>query len=93
MPVTRNDSFGQRGRAERRLNGTSVEADPDSVSGDEAPAPAAYYAIEGGIPLRGEAQLSGAKNAATKLLMASLLTEDACVLRNMPRGLGDLSIT
>src|SRR5262249_27234448 len=92
-PVMRNEPFGQRGRARRRLNGASVEADLDSASGDGAPIGAAYYAIEGGIPLRGEARLSGAKNAATKLLMASLLTEDTCVLRNMPRGLGDLSIT
>src|SRR5262245_23642420 len=93
MPLTRNDPFGQRGRAGRRLNGASVEADLDQETGDGAQPGAAYYAIEGGIPLRGEARLSGAKNAATKLLMASLLTEDACVLRNMPRGLGDLSIT
>lgn len=53
----------------------------------------AYYLIEGGIPLTGEVRLSGAKNAATKLLVASLLTEDTCTLRNMPRGLGDVTIT
>ncbi len=52
-----------------------------------------YYAIAGGIPLRGEVRLSGAKNAATKLLIASLLTEETCVIHNAPRGLGDLSIT
>lgn len=53
----------------------------------------AHYAIEGGVPLRGEVQLSGAKNAATKLMVSTLLTEDACVIRNAPRGLGDVSIT
>jgi UDP-N-acetylglucosamine 1-carboxyvinyltransferase len=53
---------------------------------------AAYYVIEGGIPLHGEVQLSGAKNAATKLLVATLLTEDACTIRNVPRNLGDVSI-
>ncbi len=53
----------------------------------------AYYAIEGGIPLHGEVQLSGAKNAATKLLVSTLLTEDVCTIRNIPRNLGDVSIT
>ncbi|HEV8194822.1 MAG TPA: hypothetical protein VGP82_25500, partial [Ktedonobacterales bacterium] len=53
----------------------------------------AHYVIEGGIPLRGEVQLSGAKNAATKLLVSTLLTEDVCSIRNIPRNLGDVSIT
>jgi UDP-N-acetylglucosamine 1-carboxyvinyltransferase len=52
-----------------------------------------YYAIEGGVPLRGEVRLSGAKNAATKLLVASMLTDEPCVIRNAPFGLGDLLIT
>jgi UDP-N-acetylglucosamine 1-carboxyvinyltransferase len=51
------------------------------------------YVIEGGIPLRGEVPLSGAKNAITKMLVASLLTDDRCVIRNAPRHLGDVSIT
>ncbi len=53
----------------------------------------ACYRIEGGIPLRGEVRNSGAKNAATKLMVAALLTEDHCTLRNMPAGLGDVTIT
>jgi UDP-N-acetylglucosamine 1-carboxyvinyltransferase len=53
----------------------------------------AHYAITGGAPLHGEVRLSGAKNAATKLMIASLLSEDTCVIRDAPRGLGDLSIT
>ncbi|HLY31685.1 MAG TPA: UDP-N-acetylglucosamine 1-carboxyvinyltransferase [Ktedonobacterales bacterium] len=52
-----------------------------------------YYLIEGGIPLRGEVQLSGAKNAATKLMISALLTEDPCVIRNAPQRLGDVTIT
>ena len=51
------------------------------------------YLIEGGIPLRGEVRLSGAKNAVTKLMVASLLTDDPCRLRNVPRELGDVTIT
>ncbi|MBF6592002.1 MAG: UDP-N-acetylglucosamine 1-carboxyvinyltransferase, partial [Ktedonobacterales bacterium] len=54
---------------------------------------AAYYQIEGGVPLRGEVRLSGAKNAATKLMVASLLTDAPCVVWNAPRGLGDVTIT
>jgi UDP-N-acetylglucosamine 1-carboxyvinyltransferase len=51
------------------------------------------YQIEGGTPLRGEVKLSGAKNAATKLLVATMLTDQPCVIRNAPLGLGDLLIT
>ncbi|HEX6542581.1 MAG TPA: UDP-N-acetylglucosamine 1-carboxyvinyltransferase [Ktedonobacterales bacterium] len=53
----------------------------------------ACYLIEGGIPLKGEVRNSGAKNAATKLMVAALLTEDPCTLRHMPAGLGDVTIT
>ena len=53
----------------------------------------AHYIIEGGVPLRGEVRLSGAKNAVSKLMMASLLTEDRCIIRNAPRNLGDVTIT
>jgi UDP-N-acetylglucosamine 1-carboxyvinyltransferase len=51
-----------------------------------------YYEIEGGIPLRGTVAISGAKNAITKALIAALLTEDRCLLRNAPQ-IGDVRIT
>jgi len=41
--------------------------------------------IEGGVPLRGEVRVSGAKNAALPLLCASLLTSEPVVLTNVPR--------
>ena len=41
-------------------------------SGELLPTGGAYD-IEGGRPLRGEIRLSGAKNAATKLIVAALL--------------------
>ncbi|MBN1687123.1 MAG: UDP-N-acetylglucosamine 1-carboxyvinyltransferase [Spirochaetales bacterium] len=44
-----------------------------------------YYEIEGGRPLKGEIAISGAKNAATKLIIASLLSNDICVISNVPR--------
>ena len=53
---------------------------------------APHYLITGGKPLRGEITISGAKNAVTKLVMASLLTTDPCTLRNVPL-LGDLYLT
>ena len=50
------------------------------------------YRIEGGSPLRGTIRASGAKNAATKQIVAALLTDDEVVLENMPR-IGDVAIT
>jgi UDP-N-acetylglucosamine 1-carboxyvinyltransferase len=41
--------------------------------------------IEGGARLKGEIAISGAKNAALKLMAASLLTDQRMVLRNVPR--------
>jgi UDP-N-acetylglucosamine 1-carboxyvinyltransferase len=52
----------------------------------------AYYEIEGGTPLHGNVAISGAKNAATKQIVASLLTDEAVVLHNVPR-IGDTAVT
>jgi UDP-N-acetylglucosamine 1-carboxyvinyltransferase len=41
--------------------------------------------VRGGRRLEGEVTLSGAKNSALKLLAASLLTTDPCVIRRVPR--------
>jgi UDP-N-acetylglucosamine 1-carboxyvinyltransferase len=50
------------------------------------------YLIEGGVPLHGTANISGAKNAVTKMIIATLLTTDPCTLRNVPL-IGDLDLT
>src|SRR5436305_12270589 len=50
------------------------------------------YLITGGKPLHGEVVISGAKNAVTKMVIASLLTTDLCTLHNVPL-LGDLYLT
>lgn len=42
------------------------------------------YVIEGGIPLKGEVQVSGAKNAAIKETAVSLLTTESITLENVP---------
>ncbi len=52
----------------------------------------AYYEIEGGTPLRGAVRISGAKNAATKQIVASLLTDEPMILHNVPR-IGDTAVT
>ncbi|GAA0517006.1 UDP-N-acetylglucosamine 1-carboxyvinyltransferase [Pigmentiphaga sp. GD03639] len=48
--------------------------------------------ITGGRPLRGEVEVSGAKNAALPCLCASLLTADAVTLENVPQ-LNDIGTT
>ncbi|GAC1345131.1 MAG: UDP-N-acetylglucosamine 1-carboxyvinyltransferase [Ktedonobacteraceae bacterium] len=53
---------------------------------------APHYLITGGTPLHGEVQISGAKNAVTKLMIASLLTNERCTLRNVPL-IGDFELT
>ena len=34
------------------------------------------YIIKGGVPLKGEVEISGAKNAALAILAAAIMTED-----------------
>jgi UDP-N-acetylglucosamine 1-carboxyvinyltransferase len=41
--------------------------------------------IRGGRPLHGSIPISGAKNAALPLMIASLLTDELLVLENVPR--------
>jgi len=43
------------------------------------------FRVEGGEALFGTVALSGAKNAASKMILACLLTEETLVLRNLPR--------
>lgn len=50
------------------------------------------YLVTGGKPLEGEVRVSGAKNAATKQLVAALLTDEQVTLRNVP-AIGDVDAT
>ncbi|MBA7595955.1 UDP-N-acetylglucosamine 1-carboxyvinyltransferase [candidate division WOR-3 bacterium] len=43
------------------------------------------FIIKGGIPLRGNVKISGAKNAALPIIAASLLTEEPVTLRRIPK--------
>ena len=48
--------------------------------------------IQGGKPLQGQIRAAGAKNAMTKLLVASLLSNKKCTFHNVPN-IGDVEIT
>ncbi len=48
--------------------------------------------IKGGLPLKGTVKASGAKNAMTKLLVASLLSDKPCRFYNVPN-IGDVEVT
>ena len=43
------------------------------------------YVINGGIPLHGEVEISGAKNAAVAIIPAALLVEGVCRIENIPQ--------
>jgi UDP-N-acetylglucosamine 1-carboxyvinyltransferase len=47
------------------------------------------FLIKGGVPLHGEVEISGSKNAALPIMAATLLTDEPCVIRGVP----DLSDT
>lgn len=48
--------------------------------------------IKGGTPLKGHVKAAGAKNAMTKLLVASLLSDKKCRFFNVPN-IGDVEVT
>ncbi|HVM77290.1 MAG TPA: UDP-N-acetylglucosamine 1-carboxyvinyltransferase [Candidatus Paceibacterota bacterium] len=43
------------------------------------------FIINGGKPLFGEVTLAGAKNATSKMMVASLLTDEPCIFENVPQ--------
>ena len=48
--------------------------------------------IKGGKPLQGHVRAAGSKNAMTKLLVASLLSDKRCTFYNVPN-IGDVEVT
>lgn len=52
----------------------------------------AKFIVNGDKALNGEIKLQGSKNAATKMMVASLLTDEECVFENFPQ-IGDVEIT
>ena len=53
--------------------------------------PMQKFIVTGGTPLYGEVGIAGAKNAVLKLMAAAALTEERCVLHNVPR-ISDVAI-
>lgn len=51
-----------------------------------------FLKIKGGTPLEGRVKASGAKNAITKLLVASLLSNKKCIFYNVP-DIAEVAIT
>jgi UDP-N-acetylglucosamine 1-carboxyvinyltransferase len=51
------------------------------------------FEIEGGRPLHGRVKISGSKNAALPILIATLLTDETCVIENVPVLLRDIRTT
>ncbi len=49
------------------------------------------FIVTGGRPLHGEVSIAGAKNAVLKLMAAAALTEEPCLLHNVPR-ISDVAI-
>ena len=49
------------------------------------------FVINGGVPLSGQVRIAGAKNAVLKQMAAAVLTDDACILRNVPK-ISDVAI-
>jgi UDP-N-acetylglucosamine 1-carboxyvinyltransferase len=47
--------------------------------------PLTRYVINGGRPLYGEVEISGAKNAAVAIIPAALLISGTCRIENVPR--------
>ncbi len=54
--------------------------------------PERSYIVRGGTPLHGTVRISGGKNAATKLIVATLLSSEPVRLSNIPR-IGDVDTT
>ena len=50
------------------------------------------WRITGGSPVSGEVRSAGAKNAVTKELVATLLTDEPCTFTNVPR-IGEIDAT
>ena len=49
------------------------------------------FVITGGVPLKGDVRIAGAKNAVLKMMAAAVLTDELCTLRNVPK-ISDVAI-
>ena len=49
------------------------------------------FVVTGGKPLKGEVEISGAKNAALAIIPAAILSQDICVIENLPLSISDVN--
>ena len=49
------------------------------------------FIINGGTALKGEVEISGAKNAALAIIPAAILSQDVCVIENLPLSISDVN--
>jgi len=42
------------------------------------------YEVRGGVPLKGDVDISGSKNAALGVIAASMMVDGPCTLENVP---------
>ncbi|MGI5896970.1 MAG: UDP-N-acetylglucosamine 1-carboxyvinyltransferase [Oscillospiraceae bacterium] len=49
------------------------------------------YVVTGGVKLKGEVSISGAKNAAVAIIPAAILADEPCIIENVPN-ISDVSI-
>ncbi len=49
------------------------------------------FIIDGGTALKGEVEISGAKNAALAIIPAAILSQDVCVIENLPLSISDVN--
>ncbi len=70
---------------------TSREIEGDAPEQPEKSSGLEQISIVGGQRLNGELKISGAKNAALKLMCAAILTEESMRFENMPNSLRDIN--
>ena len=63
---------------------TPIDVLTDRTGEREPHARGRTYRVQGGAVLRGVIDIHGAKNAALPIIAATLLTEDRCILENVP---------
>jgi len=51
----------------------------------------AQFIIQGGFPLKGEVKVNGSKNTSLKILAATILTDQTCLLTNIPQ-ISDIAV-
>src|ERR1700738_313848 len=88
------EGFGESRRrlSDRRTEAVAVDHAPPMRWKANAMTSAAVWQIEPSGPLAGDVEISGSKNAVTKLMVASLLAESPSTVVNAPR-IGDVDIT